>query len=326
MLSSMLSRQTAALLVAAALCACGNEKPRGQVRIRPPGDAAVPAERLAAPSDPLSEASLAADLEWLTADARKGRGSRSAEAIEVARWIAGELEQAGYAVTLQPIPAVDGQLNVLAVYGPREESAPTVLVSAHYDHLGEVDGQVHPGADDNASGVAVALAVARDLAARRDVAGRVVFAFFGAEEPGLLGAYAYAAKPLHPLADTRAVFNLDMVGRKFFESTVGADATLGSVGLPDDAALLEAAEAAAADAGLELIAVSPALVALVGEDWRSDDWVFRDKGVPAVHFSTGIHDDYHKPTDTLDRLSRPQMVRIARFLRALVARTAGGDR
>ena len=68
--------------------------------------------------------------------------------------------------------------------------------------------------------------------------------------------------------------------------------------------------------------MSPALVSLVGEDWRSDDWVFRQAGVPAAHFSTGLHDDYHKPTDTLDRLSRPQMLRIAKFLRGLVARTA----
>jgi Zn-dependent M28 family amino/carboxypeptidase len=303
----MVARQTALLLGVVLLWACGNEKPRAQPRVAVPADAAPAAPPPPAPSDPLAEASLAADLEWLTA---------------VAKWIAGELEQAGYTTTLQPIPAVEGQFNVLAVYGPRDEAARTVLVSAHYDHLGEVDGVVYPGADDNASGVAVALAVARDVAARRDVAGRVVFAFFGAEEIGLYGAHAYAAKPLHPLDETRAVFNLDMVGRKFFESAVGADATLGSVGLPDDSEIFEAAETAAKDAGLELLAVSPALVALVGEDWRSDDWVFRDLGVPAVHFSTGIHDEYHQSSDTLDRLSRPQMLRIARFLRALVAATA----
>lgn len=316
----MTARQTALLVALLGCAACGNETPRPKVRATPPADAA----RVEAPprTDALSEASLAADLEWLTADARRGRGSASPEAIEVARWIAGELEQVGYTVTLQPIPAVEGQLNVLAVYGPRDDAARTVLVGAHYDHMGVVDGEVHPGADDNASGVAIALAVARDLAARRDVDGRVVFAFFGAEEMGLYGAHAYVAKPLHPLDQTRAVFNLDMVGRKFFESTIGADATLGSVGLPDDSELLDAAETAAKDAGLELVAVSPALVALVGEDWRSDDWVFRDRGVPAVHFSTGLHDDYHKPTDTLDRLSRPQMLRIAEFLRALVAATA----
>jgi len=322
MLPSMKVRQAAVVLSAVLLAACGNERPRPASGVAPARDAAAAPVALPPASDPLAEASLIADLEWLTAAARKGRGGKSAEAIEVATWLVGELEQAGYTTTLQPIPSVEGQFNVIAVYGPRDDAARTILVSAHYDHLGDVDGAIHPGADDNASGVAVALAVARDLAARRDVPGRVVFAFFGAEELGLLGAQAYVADPVHALAETRAVFNLDMVGRKFFESAVGADATLGSVGLPDDSELFDAAEAAAKDAGLELVAVSPALVALVGEDWRSDDWVFRDRGVPAVHFSTGIHEDYHRPSDTLDRLSRPQMLRITRFLRALVAATA----
>jgi len=145
--------------------------------------------------------------------------------------------------------------------------------------------------------------------------------FTGAEELGLFGARAYVANPPWPLARTRAVLNLDMVGRRFFESTVDADATLGAVGLPDDSGLFEIASAVAKESGLELVAVSPALLTLVGDDWRSDDWVFRDAGVPAVHLSTGLHDDYHQPTDTADRLSRPQMLRIARFLRALIART-----
>ena len=319
----MHGRQTLpGLALALALAGCGKDASRAPVRGVPaPADASARAAP-AVTSDPLGEASLVADLEWLTAPARRGRGSRSTDAIEVARWLTAELEQAGYAPSWQPISAVEGQGNVIAVYGPRDEAAPTVVVTAHYDHLGDDGGVIHPGADDNASGVAIALAVARDLAARRDVDGRVVFAFLGAEEIGLLGAEAYVAAPPHPLADTRAVFNLDMVGRRFFESTIDADATLGAVGLPDDGALFAAADLAAEQAGLELVAVSPALIALVGEDWRSDDWVFRDRGVPAVHFSTGLHPDYHRPSDTADRVSRPQLVRIAAFLRALVARTA----
>jgi hypothetical protein len=318
MLLSMGARQAALLLVAAA--ACGND--RTVTRATP--DATHAAARIdAAPlGDPFDQASLAADIEWLTAPARKGRGSDSPEAKEVAKWLAAELTAAGYAPTTIDIPDVKGQVDVVAVYGPRDDAAATVLVCAHYDHLGESGGEIYPGADDNASGVAVALAVARDVAARRDVPGRIVFLFTGAEELGLYGARAYAATPTVPLADTRAVFNLDMVGRKFFESTVDGDAMLGAVGLPDDAALSDAGDAAAADAGLQLVSVSPALISLVGEDWRSDDWVFRDLGVPSAHFSTGVHDDYHKPTDTPDRLSYPQMLRVARFLRSLVARTA----
>jgi hypothetical protein len=128
--------------------------------------------------------------------------------------------------------------------------------------------------------------------------------------------------PAVPLADTHVVLNLDMVGRRFFESAGGADATLGAVGVEADDPLFAAASAAALDAGLDLVTVSPALVALIGEDWRSDDWVFRDLGVPAVHLSTGLHPDYHQPTDTVDHLDRAQLARVAHFLRALVAALA----
>jgi Zn-dependent M28 family amino/carboxypeptidase len=323
MLPAMSWCQRRSVAVLLALAACGKDgaprpAPRtaGDPTSKDAGAAPAPA------GDALAAASLFADIEWLAAPARNGRGSLTADARAVATWLEGELRQAGYAPTLQPIDGVADQVNVVAVWGPRDDTAPTVMITAHYDHLGVVDGVVHPGADDNASGVAIALAVARDVAARRDVAGRVIFAFLGAEEIGLHGAKAYVAAPVHPLADTRVVLNLDMVGRRFFEGTMDQDATIGAVGLPDDAALFTQGEEAAADADLTLVAISPALLSLVGEDWRSDDWVFRDKGVTAVHLSTGLHADYHKASDTIDRLSRPQIERIARFLRAFVARAA----
>ncbi len=258
------------------------------------------------------------DVEWLCAPARAGRGSQTDDAKAVAAWLVDELTAAGYTPTTQDIGA--GQLNVIASQG---RGTPVVLVTAHYDHLGVVDGALHPGADDNASGVAAALAVARDLAARDDVAGRVVFVFTAAEEPGLYGAKAYVAAPAVPLADTKVVLNLDMVGRKFFESAGGGvDATIGAVGLEDGDPLFATAEAAAKDAGLDLLAVAPEMVALIGEDWRSDDWVFRDVGVTAVHLSTGMNPDYHTPNDTVDRLDRAQLVRVTRFLRGLVTALA----
>jgi Zn-dependent M28 family amino/carboxypeptidase len=268
----------------------------------------------------MSEASLVADVEWLTDPVRAGRGSRSEEAKVTARWIADELRRAGYAPVMQPITLdAPGQSNVIAELGPK--TGPAVMILAHYDHLGVVDGVVHPGADDNASGVAVALAVARELQRARS-SGRVVFLFTGAEEIGLHGAKAYVAAPHIPLDQIRAVYNLDMVGRNFFASTANEAAKLAAVGLPDDAAVSEAAEAAATDAGLTLLAVRPGLLQIVGEANRSDDWVFRDHGVFAVHFSTGINDDYHRPSDTPDKISRPQLVRMAKFVRSLVTRTA----
>src|SRR5262249_2090837 len=198
-----------------------------------------------------------------------------------------------------------------------------VVVSAHYDHLGVIDGEIYRGADDNASGVAVALAVARDLAARGDVRGRVLFAFTGAEEVDLDGARAFVAAPPVPLAQIRVAINLDMVGRHLFSSAIDEDAGLAGVGINDDLEIGDAARTAAAHAGLHLVVAMPGMLSLVGQDHRSDDWAFRDAGVLAIHFSTGINGEYHTPRDTADRLSRPQLVRIARFLPELVALTAG---
>jgi Zn-dependent M28 family amino/carboxypeptidase len=327
-----------ALTALAALAACGGASSA------PARDRAAPTQ-LAAPApapapDPMSETSLAADLAWLTAPERAGRGSLTAEARATARWIADELRAAGYAPIEQPIPSAPGQVNVIAEHAPTAPSdrasvrasvrtsdrAPAVIVVAHYDHLGVIHGTAHPGADDNASGVAVALAVARDLRRRpssgrisETFPGRVVWLFTGAEEIGLRGARAFTAAPTLPLDEVRAVYNLDMVGR--IPAPDGAP-QLVAVGLHGDDAIADAAHGAADEAGLALIPVRLGLLTATGQAHRSDDWVFRDAGVRAVHFSTGPHDDYHSPRDTLDRVSRPQVARSARFLRALLERTA----
>ena len=256
-----------------------------------------------------------ADVQWLCAPERAGRGSRTPAARATADWIVSQLRAAGFnPIAEQPIQALPGQVNIVAATTMRSGAA--VVVMAHYDHLGTIDGAVYPGANDNASGVAVALAVAREVMARH-THDRIVFIFTGGEEVDLLGARAYIARPLMGLGDIRVVYNLDMVGTPLF----GNDAQLAAVGLPDDVDIAEAATAAARDAGLSLLAVRPGLLKLLGEDLRSDDWIFRAAGVLAIHFSTGLTDTYHRPTDTPDRLSRPQLVRVARFLRTLVGTT-----
>jgi Zn-dependent M28 family amino/carboxypeptidase len=305
------------LVVLVVLAACG------AASAPPP----VPVTAPAAAREPMSEASLAADLAWLTAPERAGRGSITPEARATARWIAGELRAAGYTPIEQPIPDVPGQVNVIAELATAAtHSAPAVLIVAHYDHLGVIRGAIHPGADDNASGVAVALAVARELA-RRPVAGpaaggaprRVVWLFTGAEEIGLRGARAFVAAPTLPLGEIRAVYNLDMVGRELAPDDAPQ---LAAVGLPGDAAVTDAALDAAGEAGLMLAPVPAGVLRIGRQTHRTDDWAFRDAGVHAVHFSTGLGDDYHSPRDTLDKVSRTQLLRTARFLRALVDRTA----
>ena len=273
----------------------------------------------------MSEPSLAADLAWLTAPARAGRGSASPEARATARWLADQLRAAGYEPIEQPIPDVPGQVNVIAELAvppqsPERAEPAEIVVVAHYDHLGVKGGQLHPGADDNASGVAVALAVARDLQRRPlpVIATPDHFLFTGAEELGLRGARAFVAAPTVPLDRIGAVYNLDMVGREIAE---GGPPQLAAVGLAADPDVAAAALDAGDEAGLAVALVPISLLRAASQTHRTDDWAFRDAGVFAIHLSTGLGDDYHSPRDTLDKLSVPQALRVARFLRGLDART-----
>jgi Zn-dependent M28 family amino/carboxypeptidase len=304
----------AALLAAAfALSACGGGA-RGVV-------AAAPVPVAPPAPDPFDPEALMADVRALCADELAGRGSFQPGGVAAAHHVAGELERLGYEVILQPID--DGAVNVIALRraGPR-----AILVSAHYDHLGvDADGTVYPGADDNASGVAVLLALARHAAARR-YRDTLVFVAFGAEEVGLVGSAAYMVDPAWPLDQTEAVINFDMVGRDFFEAGAAQPAAASVIGLGSHDGARRAVVAAAARAGLTLVIVPARLLEVFGFDDRTDEWWFRRRGVPAIHFSTGMHRDYHRPSDTPDRLVPEQMARVARTAAGLLDDLAGaGD-
>jgi Zn-dependent M28 family amino/carboxypeptidase len=229
--------------------------------------------------------------------------------------------EAGLQVVKQEIPG--GVANVIGIV-PGGDRA--VLVSAHYDHLGvDEDGVVYPGADDNASGVAVMLAMAR-AASAAPLEDTVLFIAFGAEEPGLIGSGAYVQKPIWPLDRTAAVINFDMVGRNFFEAAADKEATAAVVGLEGHPAVRAAAERAAAAAGLTLVSTPAKALEVFGFDDRTDDWWFRRRGVFAVHFSTSMHYDYHQPSDTVDKLVPAQMRRVARTAYGLLVYLAGGPR
>lgn len=139
-------------------------------------------------------------------------------------------------------------------------SAETVLITSHYDHLGLQSGTLYPGANDNASGVAAMLETARMLV-RHPPAHSVLFIAFGSEEQLMLGSYHYVAHPLRPLDITRAVLNLDMIGRNeehtpesagAYELTAGRPDQLNLVGAVFSPDLQAVLERASADAGIRL--------------------------------------------------------------------------
>src|SRR5688572_17777813 len=190
-----------------------------------------------------------------------------------------------------------------------------IVLGAHYDHVGlggrfsaspEQTGEIHNGADDNASGVASIIEVARAAAADRTRFPRsLVFIAFAGEERGLFGSAYYAANPTIP--SMVAMINLDMVGRSNGRVEVG--------GLNEVPSLARDVDAAAKVAGLDVRRGGPGA-------GRSDDSSFVDKNIPALHFFTGFHADYHRPSDDWNRIDAPGTARVATLALELAARIA----
>jgi len=188
----------------------------------------------------------------------------------------------------------------------------SIVLGAHYDHLGVVAGAIHPGADDNASGTAVVLGLARAFAAAGPRDRTLVFALFGAEEIGLVGSGHYVRAPAVPIDRTIAMLNFDMVGR-----LGDGRLTVGGVqsGSTLRAAVEEAGRATGVGVALRDLPFGP-----------SDHSRFYDAGAPVLFFHTGTHPDYHRPGDTADKLDTAGMARIARLAVALVERLAIAER
>jgi hypothetical protein len=205
--------------------------------------------------------------------------------------------------------------NVIGVLeGAGPDADETVVVGAHYDHLGHgglasgslafLSKDIHNGADDNASGTALVMELARRLAKRADpLPRRVVFMAFSGEEKGLLGSRHYVDHPLFPLAKTVMMINFDMVGR------LNDKGELTVLGTGSTAGLEEIVTAIGSAAGFKVKAVKGASDGLGGSDHES----FYQKGVPILFPFTGLHSDYHRPTDDTERINFAGMSRIADF-------------
>lgn len=193
----------------------------------------------------------------------------------------------------------------------------TILVTSHYDHLGTQGGRLYPGANDNGSGTVAMLEVARRLALA-PLPRSVLFVSFGSEEQLMLGSYHYAEHPLRPLASTRAVLNLDMVGRHeahtpesegAYEVTAGRVDQLNLVGAvysPDLTAVLQRASVGAGLTLSDKFDRDSSMRTL----FRCDHLPFLQKGIPAVWLFGGFHPGYHEPTDTVDRIDLDKMTRV----------------
>jgi aminopeptidase YwaD len=188
-----------------------------------------------------------------------------------------------------------------------------VVLGAHYDHLGRLAGAVHPGADDNASGTALVLGLARTLAAAGGTAPRtLVFALFSGEEMGLLGSAHHVRHPAVPIDRTIAMLNFDMVGRM-------RDRQLNVSGVESGTGLRAVVTEAAAPDKLELALHDTPFA-------PSDHTSFYEAGAPVLFFTTGVHDDYHTPRDTVDKINAVGMAEVAGLAARVVERLAGAPR
>jgi aminopeptidase YwaD len=196
----------------------------------------------------------------------------------------------------------------------------TIIIGAHYDHLGRGGdgslapnpGDIHYGADDNASGTAGVLELARLFTAQNPKPKRtIVFMAFGGEEEGLLGSNYYVNHPLLPLANTVAMINMDMIGRMKDRRLV-----IGGVGTAKEWRDIMAADTE-----------KPFRLTLNEDGFGpSDHSSFYAKQIPVLFFWTGTHNDYHKPSDTFDKINYDDEVLILKMVARIVNQLDAADK
>lgn len=268
------------------------------------------------------EISLRKNVAYLTDSSMLGRGAGSEQEKRAAAYLYDQLLDAGV-IMLTPETGEDFYIvhngdtlhsqNVIGIvegYDPKLRNE-YVVVGAHYDHLGtsvlKRDGkeveQIYYGADDNASGVAILIEVARQVASQHFMFRRsVIFALFGAEELGMMGSWYFLNRSFRHTDDIVAMINLDMVGRS------GRDNTM---------------QVYTADANVEMMeiinwlsgrALSIAPKYTPTDYFPSDHRNFYQKGIPVALFTSGTHRDYHTVRDTPDKLDYSQMEKLVEYV------------
>jgi len=212
-----------------------------------------------------------------------------------------------------------------------------VIIGAHLDHVSGNEDTIYNGADDNASGIAGLLAIAEAFAASPERPRRsILFAAWNAEERGLLGSYYYVVHPSFPLDQTRLMLQMDMIGRNeeipdsenhrfrgLTEQTAEENRnSLNVLGYSRSSDIRRLVDDSNRWIGLSLkFRYDNHSLDLLR---RSDHWPFLNRGIPVAFFHTGLHPDYHRATDTAEKINYDKMEKIVRlvFLSAWTAANA----
>jgi len=252
---------------------------------------------VAATAQQLDKKSLLSDIKTLSSVAFGGRepgstGHQRAVAYLIARFQALNLKpyHGSYIDTFSINTGIEGYNIIGYIPGKQAEA---IVISGHYDHLGEHDGKIYHGADDNASGTSALLALA-DYFSQHRPNHTLIFAAFDAEEMGLQGAKAFIDDPPIPLADIVLNINMDMVSRNDRQELY----VCGTYHYPH---LLPF-----------ITNENPVVTLKAGHDepgsghddwtWQSDHAAFHHAGIPFLYFGVEDHPDYHTPNDTYENI------------------------
>jgi Zn-dependent M28 family amino/carboxypeptidase len=248
---------------------------------------------------------LMSELRQVASAEFEGRATGTPGGMKARAWVAdafqhAPLEPAGSSGFIEPFPTKDhGEgANVVGRLAGSEPGLQTIVVSAHYDHLGRKNGAIYYGADDNASGTVTLAAAARWFAAHQP-RHPMVFVAFDGEEIGLLGSKTFVKSPLFDGSHTAIDVNLDMVSRND-RNEIYASGVYESPWLKPIVLDVQRRSGVTIKMGHD----RPKKKRTDPDDWtnQSDHGAFNDVHVPFLYFGVEDHADYHKPTDTADKI------------------------
>lgn len=286
------------------------------------------------------EKDLKRHVAFIAADSLMGRAAGSEGELSVANYIYDELERAGV-IMLTPRGGEDFYIagsiaqggaakdtlhsrNVIGLVQGYDSALKNeyVVIGAHIDHLGvnrlTVNGQeqlqIYPGADDNASGVASLIEIAKLVAQNKYMFRRsVIFAFFGAEEVGMAGSWYFLNRSFSEVGNIVMMINLDMIGRSTGDNRFRVFTGVRNLELNTLVAQLSQRP----------LSLQPDLATT--DYFPSDHRLFHEKGIPIALLTTGVHRDYHTPRDLPQTLDYNQMERISEFAYAMAQDIANRD-
>tara|TARA_B100001540_G_scaffold313436_1_gene336360 strand:- start:1 stop:1008 length:1008 start_codon:yes stop_codon:yes gene_type:complete len=207
--------------------------------------------------------------------------------------------------------------NVIGFIEGTEKKEEVIVVSAHYDHLGFREEKIYNGADDNATGTAAILEISKALSKYVKEGGElkrsVLFILMSAEEKGLIGSKHYTDNPIIPLNKTVANLNIDMIGRKDkrhennnYIYIIGSDFI--------SKELHEINENNNKKVGLELDYKYNNIRDPNRFYFRSDHYNFAKNNIPCIFYFSGVHEDYHQPTDTFEKIDCKKVQKVSQLV------------